>query len=571
MKPLLCAALAAALAAPLSAQRANLRPGAAATVPSSAPVLPPQAAVKTSLSDLDVLVYDSSTNHYARQAALNLGLSPNFVDPVEFDEYLQVFSWDLVLVDCPSSPPVWDTFLFYLNAGKPAVVSFWDWDNDTGAGSPSLQPLMDCYVHEDLDLAGKTLRDSANSGIFAGVTDPISDWNDTWFDDGDTFNLLEGGVPLAHVGDPQHPVVVGGNGGNSIAAFVIDDAGPTWQSDGSAVRLWENMILSVVSSKSPRVLVYDQDAQHELAAQAAMDYSPGGTVVADAETFGGHVAAGGWDLLLLDVPNTQPDWLPILDHVNGGGRALCSFWDWDAQPTVAAAFDVQVQGSFSLSLPAQTLYDAGTSAVFDGVTVPVADWTDNFNDDGDEFLPLDGGLGLAHLGDPQAPVMVQGNAGRTAAAFVLDEAGPTWLADGSGVRLWSNLIERITEPAASTTLRHGVLGLNLSGYYSYSDPVLGETWEVTIEPDPVFGTQTLSTILTTGLGGPTEGVPLFGYELLILPPYVESFGLGDHDMTIPPSSQLVGAELFTQAARLELGTAGIEVVLLDARDLVLGF
>ncbi|MEM7307306.1 MAG: hypothetical protein AAF682_11580 [Planctomycetota bacterium] len=524
----------------------------------------------------NILLYDQSSIHrFAREAALglgpSLGASVTLSDSDTFDTLLASGSWDLVLVDCPGPAPGWGNLMGYVNAGGRAVVSFWDWDNSTPAGDPNLAQTFDVAVAADLDLDVSNVFDSNESGLFVGISDSFTSFDDTWFDDGDEFHPLNDAVGLANAGNPATPVMVRGNSGHTIAAFVIDELGPVYEENGSATGLWENMILALLGPQTPRILVYDNSSENELAPRAANAISPGGTVVGDAGNFSVHLAQGEWDLVAINAPGNAPSWPQVIDYVEDGGRVVCSYWNWDSQTDLATAFDVAVDGSISLVFPPQTLYDSGTSAVFDGVTMPNSDWSDEFDDDGDEFLPLDKALGLAHIGDPTTPVLVQGNAGRTIASFLIDEAGGTWLADGSGVALWGNLMRRLYEPEAACSIRTGVLDLNPYDFTCESAPVIGEVWEARVSTEPTIGTQTLTTFVTTGFGGPTDGVALFGHELLILPPYLETTGYGEHPIPISASPAFLGITLHTQGARLELSGGGIEVVLLNAQDLQVGF
>ncbi|MGB0954316.1 MAG: hypothetical protein ACPG31_13950, partial [Planctomycetota bacterium] len=203
------------------------------------------------------------------------------------------------------------------------------------------------------------------------------------------------------------------------------------------------------------ILVFNQSANKDFAETAANNLYPGQVTVAIASNFNSLLAAQTWDGVFVDCPSTIPStgWGPLVDYVNGGGTAILSFWDWDdpVDAVLLTPFDVSAPITFGLT--SQTLTDLGTSNVFLGVTMPNSEWTNSFGDDGDQFTPLAGALGLAHLGDPNKPVMVLGNEGRTIATFIIDEAGNTWIGDGSGVRLWENMIEMVMdrEPGLEVT------------------------------------------------------------------------------------------------------------------------
>ena len=210
------------------------------------------------------------------------------------------------------------------------------------------------------------------------------------------------------------------------------------------------------------ILVYDNDTFHSLAQTAAFNLDPGGTVVADMFNFNALLVSQAWDVVAVDVPSDIPvgGWGDLINYVNGGGAAVMAFWDWDddngfGDPNLPPAFGVSISSSFSWS--GQTLFDSGTSGVFAGVTMPNNDWHDHWTDDGDQFNLLAGSVGLAHIGAPATPVMVLGNNARTIAAPVFDEAGDTWLGDGSGVQLWENMMTLVPGPGAMALL--GLAGL----------------------------------------------------------------------------------------------------------------
>jgi len=78
--------------------------------------------------------------------------------------------------------------------------------------------------------------------------------------------------------------------------------------------------------------------------------------------------------------------------------------------------------------------------------------------------------------------------------------------------------------------------------------------------------------VTIGIGGPITGFPIFGHELLILPPFIESTGLGVHNIPVTTNPTIVGVALPSQGARIELGGGGaLFVVLTHGQDLVFGF
>ena len=207
---------------------------------------PPPGVAKGAV--MKILVYDENTLHgFAATAAQNLSpTGTTIASAADFNTLLTTGAWDAVAVDCPSSIPTggWTSLINYVNSGGEAILSFWDWDNDSGFGAAGLPGAFDVSVSSSISLLGATLTDSGTSPTFFSVTMPNSDWHEHWGDDGDQFNLLAA-QGLAHIGNPATPVLARGNGGRTIAAPVLDEAGDIWIGDGSAVQLWENMILMV--------------------------------------------------------------------------------------------------------------------------------------------------------------------------------------------------------------------------------------------------------------------------------------------------------------------------------------
>lgn len=123
--------------------------------------------------------------------------------------------------------------------------------------------------------------------------------------------------------------------------------------------------------------------------------------------------------------------------------------------------------------------------------------------------------------------------------------------------------------AGSCTPRDGVMGLNPGGYECTTAPFAGTPWATTIDPTPLPGNNTLSTLQIAGLSGAINNVPLLGYEMLCLPPYYLDAGQGTHSMFVPAGT--TGLNVSTQGARVELDPLGnIVVVLMNAVDVVIG-
>lgn len=123
--------------------------------------------------------------------------------------------------------------------------------------------------------------------------------------------------------------------------------------------------------------------------------------------------------------------------------------------------------------------------------------------------------------------------------------------------------------AGSVTPRDGVLGTNPVAFHAPIAPHSGTPWEVSVDLTPTPGHATLGTLVVAGFGGPMQGVPLLGHELLISPPYFIHGGQGVHELPVPAG--LTGTFFSAQGARLELTPGGdLSTVLTNAQDVVIG-
>lgn len=214
-----------------------------------------------SVRAVDVLVYSDGTHHsFAATAALNIDPTATIANAAAFNGLLGSQSWDVVFIDCPGTNPNggWQPTIDFIGNGGKVAMSFWDWDNSDGFGDPGLVPAFGATgTTNSFSVNGRTLTDAGTTAVFNGVTMPNSDWHDHWADDGDAFafTLDSGTVGMANFSGITDPVMILGNGGRTIAAFVIDEAGGSWISDGSAVQLWENMYSILVPEPSTSCLL----------------------------------------------------------------------------------------------------------------------------------------------------------------------------------------------------------------------------------------------------------------------------------------------------------------------------
>ena len=130
--------------------------------------------------------------------------------------------------------------------------------------------------------------------------------------------------------------------------------------------------------------------------------------------------------------------------------------------------------------------------------------------------------------------------------------------------------ERVAALAA-VDVRNGT-DVNPIDYTAAAPPVLGEDWHASISLAPTVGVSTLLTVLALSEAGPTAPLPLFGGELLVLPPVVLDVQLGAHVLALPFDPALAGGEVATQGMKVELLASGdVELVLTNALDLVFGY
>ena len=213
------------------------------------------------------------------------------------------------------------------------------------------------------------------------------------------------------------------------------------------------MRMSCEPETAKKILVYDNNTLHQLGLTAARTKSTDVTH-ALAGDFNTLLGSQTWDIVVFDCPSTKPvgGFAAFEAYVKGGGKAVAAYWDWDVDTTLAAAFDCEPgppapPGPTSIDLINGVTLLQSTGAhddVFAGVAMPNNSWHNHWADNGDEFTPMAGAIGLAHIGNPARPVMVMGNGGNTIALFDLDEAGDLWLGNGDAIELWQNMIHKVS-------------------------------------------------------------------------------------------------------------------------------
>ena len=125
-------------------------------------------------------------------------------------------------------------------------------------------------------------------------------------------------------------------------------------------------------------------------------------------------------------------------------------------------------------------------------------------------------------------------------------------------------------PGGSCAVHNGGGG-NPLDFDCADTPTVGQTWTSTVSTVPTVGSATNATFVAYGGGGPTQGLFVFGWELLILPPYNPIHqALGSHAIAIPSDPTLVGGTFTFQAGRAESTGPTLEIVLVNALDVTIG-
>jgi len=180
-----------------------------------------------------ILIYDSnSVNHRAQAAATSLGLTFTVGNSANFNTLLTSGTWDLVIVDAPSTIPTggWNSLINYINSNGRAIMSFWDLDNDSGQGNAALPGSFNVSVSSSFNTPVNVTPWVPGHPIFntPNTVGGISSWSDLWADDGDRLNVLAGGTALAgFTGAPSAgnaAIVLGNNGRTFYNGFLFDEA-----------------------------------------------------------------------------------------------------------------------------------------------------------------------------------------------------------------------------------------------------------------------------------------------------------------------------------------------------------
>ena len=212
---------------------------------------PELAGMQLACAPTNILVYDNnSIFSTALTAVLNLGFTPTVANSGNFVSLLTGSTWDLVVMDNPSTEPAgaWQTALInHINGGGAAIHSHWF----SSSLTPALQSAFEITTagtHQTVDFyrwSGHPLFSSPES-----VPDIFDVWSDVWGTNG--FFLEPTGGAVAAAGNvptptPNQGAIVIGNGGRTIFnGFLFDDYYPA-NKDGDSIRDIVELLMNEVA------------------------------------------------------------------------------------------------------------------------------------------------------------------------------------------------------------------------------------------------------------------------------------------------------------------------------------
>ncbi len=203
------------------------------------------------------------------------------------------------------------------------------------------------------------------------------------------------------------------------------------------------LLASVASLLAPLahaddILLYDQSASNRNA-RAALALLGRTYTTSTSSDFVSRLSSGTYEVVVLDMPSTLPTgaWQTALrTFVDGGGKAIMSFWYFQSDTTLNAVFSCQ--SALSISAPGNFYKWSTSHAIFTSpYTVPnMTVKSDGWADDGDELRATGSGTLLAGYQATSSSTrgsIVEANAGRTLYnGFLWDEF--TGDEDSDGVR-----------------------------------------------------------------------------------------------------------------------------------------
>lgn len=209
----------------------------------------------------NILVYDENSNHHAAQEALsNLSLPFTLTGEADFTSTLAGGTWDLVVMDMPSSEPngAWQSALVaHINAGGAAIHTHWD--SGSLDGLPAAFQLTAGGEHETIAFyswIGAPLFTTPQA-----IPSTFDVFSDEWGTNG--FYLEPAAGATANAGFTVSPtanqaaIVVGYGGRTIFNGFLFDDFYSADQNANSIpdiVELIMNEVSLALQNVSPQAI-----------------------------------------------------------------------------------------------------------------------------------------------------------------------------------------------------------------------------------------------------------------------------------------------------------------------------
>ena len=198
------------------------------------------------------------------------------------------------------------------------------------------------------------------------------------------------------------------------------------------------LMLTAPALFAQAVLVYDENTDDAVAQTACTNLGYTCTVATSGD-FVTQLTGGTWDLVVMDLPSTDPagDWqTPLAAYITGGGKAIQTGWNGSDFTALADVFEVTLSGNHD-AIP---FYQWGGSTLFstpNAVPTTMAVVDDSWGTNGFYLTIQPTGSGIAAAGFTASPAdgqsaSVIGNGGRTIFnGLLFDDFGPAD-ADTSG-------------------------------------------------------------------------------------------------------------------------------------------